>query len=311
MVKSKQPIRSEDLTAYERWELPNIEGGPGAVNKARSAMVRKPVKPLTADDIEKIRLEAYKEGFKEGRRDGLEKGRQEGIEQGKQLGHKEGFQKGTQDAQSKIDQIVAQLRLCLESLANPIQEQGHVVEQAILNLALAVSRAVIHRELKIDSSQILQTIQNSIRKLPDFSSGIKVKLNPADVEYINQAADGFDHSLELLADPSVQAGGCFLETSSQLIDFTIEKRFQKTVHALLFNAVQQDSSEVMETSTSINELSDYSLSTLEESEQDLAKSVKESDQLEPDNQEQVGSTGTENDASQSDLDGSGDGHESI
>lgn len=312
-IKTNKPIRAEDLTAYERWELPNIEGGMEAINKARSAIVRKPVKPLTADDLEKIRQEAYQAGFEEGKSAGFQKGQQEGLALGKKQGHEEGFNQGLQDAQVKVDQTVAQLRQCLQNLSNPIEEQGHLVEQAVLNLSLAVSRAVIHRELKLDSSQVLSTIQHAIQNLPDSSKGIKVRLNPQDVDYAKQAKESFENSLEVMADASINAGGCLVETSSQLIDYTIEKRFQKTVHAMLFEASKQDSGTI-ETSTSINELSDYSPHTLDEAEQDLLN-AQDALSSGPSNAYVSAETDALIDSTQTDLPDDdaleGDGHESV
>lgn len=328
MAKSNKPIRAEELTAYERWELPNIDGG--AINKSRSATVRKPVKPLTADDLEKIRQEAYQAGFEEGKKEGFEQGKQEGLIAGKKQGHQDGFKQGMQDGQVKIDQTVAQLRQCLQNLSNPIQEQAHLVEQAMLNLALAVSRAVIHRELKLDSTQVLATIQNAIQHLPDMSTGIKVRLSPQDAEFARQAKDSFENAFEVIADPSVQAGGCLMETSSQLIDYTIEKRFQKTVHSMLFEASKSDMTPI-ETSTSINELSDYSSETLDEAEQELENSSSDhevheaSPELEgvmsdaganppPETEPLLNSDmidSSENHVSDEEPDSKGDGHESV
>lgn len=271
MSGKERKVPVEELTAYERWELPQIGGGDPAMARAR-ASIKKAVKPLTAEDLEKIRQEAYQAGFEEGKQAGFEQGQKEGHVQGKQAGQQEGFNQGLQDGKVHIDQAVAQLRQCMQQLTQPIAEQQQLVEQAMMNVALAIARAVIHRELSLDSSQVAHTVNQAIHNLPDLAAGIKVHMNATDIEHARASIEGLDTAIEIIQNTSLQPGGCLVETSSQLIDYTIEKRFQKTVHSMLFEAANAGAHTSLETSTSINELSDYSAETLEEAEQELKQS---------------------------------------
>lgn len=271
MSDKEKKVPVEELTAYERWELPQIgSGNDSSVFDRARARIQRQVKPLTAEDLENIRKEAYQAGFDEGKQAGFEQGRNEGVEQGKKEGHQQGLNQGLADGQSRIDQAITQLQSCMQQLANPIAEQQQIVEQAMLNVSLAISRAVIHRELKLDSAQISKTIENAVHDLPDFSSGVKVHLNASDIPHAQKASENLGVALELIGDNRIQPGGCTVETSSQLVDYTIEKRFQKTVHAMLFAASNAGGAPVLDTSTSINELSDYSSATLDEAEEELS-----------------------------------------
>jgi len=246
-----------ELSAYERWELPTLNN-PDSSNRPHSAVVKKPIKPLTAGDIEKIRQQASSAGFEEGKTAGHEQGRQEGFEVGKQAGHKEGVQKGLIAGQAQIDQQSAQLSSLVSQIVDPINEQQKQVEQATLNIALALARTVIHRELKLDSSSIQSALSHIYQSLPKMDQGVVLSVNPTDESFLKASLESIDNNIELKHDASIMAGGFILETSSQLIDYTIEKRFQKAVHSMLLNAVQSENdTSHLETSSTIKELSDY------------------------------------------------------
>ena len=81
-------IPKENLTAYERWELPLLDAKGNEVAREEELNV----KPLTAANIEEIRQAAYADGLEEGRKEGFEAGHEEGLK----TGHDEGFASGEQ-----------------------------------------------------------------------------------------------------------------------------------------------------------------------------------------------------------------------
>jgi len=266
-------IPAGELSAYERWELPNLEGNQRTFNRTHSASASKSVKPLTAADIEEIRQQAWQAGFEEGKVAGQASGHKEGFETGKQEGRAEGKQQGIEAGQQQIQQNIDQLKLLMTRLVDPISEQQKIIEQATLNIALAISRSVIYRELKYDSSSIQPALSTIFHGLPKCDRELKVKLNPADMKHVQAATRQLSLEAELISDPSISAGGCIVETSSQLIDYTIEKRFQKTVHSMLLKASQGDTSHgSLETSSTINEHSEYPADILEEAEEENSRS---------------------------------------
>ena len=105
MAEKPGRIPAGELTAYERWELPNLQGNQSAFSRSASAPASsRSVKPLTAADIEEIRKQAYQAGFDEGKLAGHEAGRQDGLVTGQQEGLAEGLQQGLVEGQQQIDQ---------------------------------------------------------------------------------------------------------------------------------------------------------------------------------------------------------------
>ena len=243
------------LTAYERWELPNI--GKASDRKLANTTPQK-LKPPTADDLEKIRQQAYEEGFEEGRKAGLEKGNAEGIVSGKQDGFKQGLDQGLEAGQSQISERVARLDQLLSELVIPLEKQQGLIEEAMLNVSMAVARAVIHKELSIDSSSIQKAIHAILDDLPKIDNGFSLVIHPDNEKHVQPILKKYDAAINLKLDASLTPGGCIFNSSTQLIDYTIEKRFQKTVQAMLADAVKGASGDIgVEVPSSIGALSDY------------------------------------------------------
>ena len=267
MSDKKETRPLGELSAYERWELPTLKD-PNSPVRPRSAVVNKPIKPLTAEDLEKIHQEAYRAGFEEGKAAGHEAGRQAGVAAGKKTGHQEGLQQGVAAGQTQINQQIEQLRKLMTQLIDPISEQRKQVEQSTLNVALALARTVIHRELKLDSSSIKIALSSIYQSLPKMDQGLILSINPADKVHLERVLESIENNIELKQDQNIMVGGYLLETSSQLIDYTIEKRFQKVVHEMLLNAIESESDIAsIEASTTIKELSDYPVDVLDKADE--------------------------------------------
>jgi len=268
--KRKVPIG--ELSAYERWELPNIGSSESGASRAVPQKIEEKIKPLTAADIEAIRLQAYEAGFEEGRQAGNLKGHEEGVLQGKELGQQEGLQQGLSDGKVSIEEQLGNLRELFKQLSDPLAQQQAILEQAIVNVSMAVARAVIYRELSLDSSSIQAALSQVLSSLPKIDVGCVVIVNSRDEKTVLGLLQSIESNVELKIDDSITAGGCKLETSRQLIDYTIEKRFQKIVYSMLFEASTPQAGP-KEAATSIDDMSDFPADILGETESSLSVTV--------------------------------------
>jgi flagellar assembly protein FliH len=263
MVNKTRHIEPGKLTAYERWELPNIgTDKPAAKPKAEATQK---IRPPTAEEIEAIRQQAYEEGKEEGYAAGFEEGKQAGLTAGTQQGIEEGFEQGLNDGQSKIEVRLQQLDRLLSELVVPIKKQQDLIEEAMLNVSMAVARAVIYRELSLDSSSVKVAIERILNELPKTDKDFVLSIHPQDENAVAPVLKRYDAGLTLKLDQSLAVGGCILESSHQFIDYTIEKRFQKTVQTMLSAAIQNVSDQSgHELPSSINALTDYPSEVLQE-----------------------------------------------
>lgn len=177
--------------------------------------------------------EGYQEGFAKGRLEGIAEGRREGLEQGQREGHEKGLQQGLAKGQREFDERFARLDELMKHVAHAINEQDYTLEQALLNLVLAVARPVVARELSLDSRHILTVVRQALAALPPSRDNVRIFVNPADAVLLNEAKERTGDAWRVLPDEQVAKGGCRIETEQSLVDYTVERRFTQMVEQLL------------------------------------------------------------------------------
>lgn len=265
-------IPSEELTAYERWELPLLdEHGNEVQPTVREDEIE--VVPLTAEDLENIRQEAWNAGLEEGRTAGYREGHEAGHKAGYDKGQIEGLAQGLKtgearaydDTRAAVEDKMQRFDMILGELLEPIGRHQDEIEAALVNMVVALSRAVIHRELRMDSSHIKRLVHEALDLLPDSAEQIRILVNPADIEWVNQVVAPLDTPAKVQSSVTVQPGGCTVETRFTLIDYTVEKRFQKAVQALLDRqTTPAPGSDVAGMSVRMGELTDFHADLLDE-----------------------------------------------
>ncbi|WP_252273097.1 flagellar assembly protein FliH [Pseudomonas subflava] len=217
-------IRAKDVAGFDRWSLPSfdpeVEAAPVPAPEPEphpAAAEPEPqveevavedVKPLTLDEVEAIRQDAYNEGFATGEKDGFRAG---------QL-------KAKQEADAALAGKVAQLEKIMGHLMEPIANQDQELEKALVGLVSQVTRQVIQRELTTDSSQIRHVLREALKLLPMGASNVRIHIHPQDFELVKALRERHEESWRILEDDSMQPGGCRVESENSRIDASIETR---------------------------------------------------------------------------------------
>lgn len=265
--KQRNYIPREELTAYERWELPLLD------ERGNEVAVEEEVRPLTAADIEAIRESARQDGFSEGREAGYREGRKEGQKQGHseayqtglEEGRAAGRQQGLDETRSEVNSKLDRLEHLLGELLLPVQRHQDELETALVNLTTVLSRAVIFRELSLDSSHIGQLVSRAMGSLPSTADNVRIRINPADAGWVRAVAGRLEAEASVLEDDSVMKGGCRLETRHSLVDYTVEKRFQKAVQSMLDQPLSNEQQgESAELDAMMEDLTDFHADVLKE-----------------------------------------------
>jgi flagellar assembly protein FliH len=191
-----------------RYELPNINGM--AVQARRAGK--------TVQELEDVEQRAYEEAYAKGRAEGLAAAEREMRPQLQQL----------QARIERMDQIVG-------TLARPLQELDAVVEDQLVQLALTVARHLVRRELRIDPSQVIAIIRETVALLPASARDVRVHLHPEDAAVVREklAAPTGERVWTIVEDPVMSRGGCRVTTDNAQIDARLETRIGTVVSALL------------------------------------------------------------------------------
>ncbi len=240
-------IRAKDVGGFKSWTLPSFdpegqtpapeptpapaEAGTQAaaeneVNQQGEDVQLEDVKPLTLEELEVIRQEAYNEGFSTGERDGLRSGQV----------------KAKQEADVALAAKVASLELLMSQLLDPIAEQDQQLEVALVNLVSHMTRQVVQRELNTDSSQIRQVLREALKLLPMGAANVRIHIHPQDFDMIKALRDRHEETWRILEDETLQPGGCRVESEQSQIDATIETRLAQMLKQLFEQQREQATS---------------------------------------------------------------------
>lgn len=287
--KHRDRIPSRDLTAYERWELPALDDRGNEVFSSR--IEERNMRPLTAGEMERMHREAWEEGHREGRTEGYDKGYREGHEAGYADGHQQGVAEGevqgreqaVVQTRQQVESGLARLEPLMQELLKPIDHHRDEVETALLNLCCALARAVVYREIRIDSSQIRQVVSAALDMLPDTAEQISIHVHPSDLEWTREVVDRIHPGCNLVPDDNVMPGGCWVDSRRSLVDFTVEKRFQKTIQQMLDGQLARgDGSEAsLELDAVMGELTDFHREVLEQPVDDPASRASDGQNRDP------------------------------
>ena len=194
------------------------------------------VKPLTAEEIEQIRQDAYQEGFEHGKQEGIEAGHAEGLEQGHQeglkAGHEEGFAAGQEEGKQHVEEVIARWQSLTDQLYNPIERIDSAVEQQLLNLSVMLAESVLRTELKSNKDSLLAALHESVAALPFNTEFAEIHMHPDDLELLKEEYD--DEALAeqkwiLKPEPNYKPGDVIVATPNSLIDRTVKQRIEQTI----------------------------------------------------------------------------------
>jgi flagellar assembly protein FliH len=209
----------EELTTYERWELPQV-GEDGARPPAGLSHG-----PLTASQLEEVQRQAYEEAYALGRTEG----------------HREGLAEGQARARKEAASVLEALNEGLRRLARPFAELDHEVETALVTLAVAVARQLLLEALEERPERVLAAVRAGMDALPSAERSVRLELHPEDLPIVRDGlASGGVTGIELRANPALTRGGCRIESNASRIDATVEARLDSVIAHVLGGARETD-----------------------------------------------------------------------
>ncbi|HEX7116925.1 MAG TPA: flagellar assembly protein FliH [Steroidobacter sp.] len=196
------------MSAVSRWDLPSVSGN---VVQARRA-------GKTVSELEELERRAYEEAFQKGREEGLAAARAE-----------------SQQLLEKLGKQVARLAGICDSLAQPLAELDSEVEEQLVQLAITIARQLVRRELRVDPSQVIAIIRETVALLPAAARDVRVHLHPEDAAVVREklAAPGIDRAWTIVEDPVMSRGGCRVTTDTAQVDARLETRMNAVIATLL------------------------------------------------------------------------------
>jgi flagellar assembly protein FliH len=198
--------------AVERWALPDVAGP--VIGRVREE--KKPV-----DNTVDLLRQALQESEARGYQAGLEKAQAE-----------------SQITLAALAARVAQLDSVLQLLGAPLQQLDAEIEKELLQLTLAVGTQLARRELRVDPTQVIGIIRESLSQLPASARDIRVHLHPEDAATVRErlAEPSQERAWKIVEDPTLSRGGCMIRTENSQLDARLDSR----IAAVIANALGEE-----------------------------------------------------------------------
>lgn len=215
MAEDTTLIAKEQLTAYQRWELPSFNSAPPAAQSAALAQ-------SSAAELQQIKQLAQQQGY--------EAGQHYGHEAGYATGYEAGYATGAQLAQLEV----TSLHELIHTLEDGLTQLDQDVAQTLVDMSISIARKMIAQTMEVKPELILELVREAIAQLPQFNQNPHLILNPADAELVNKfMSDELSHTgWKVFSDVQVQRGGCMVKTAHSLIDATLEARWERVLQSI-------------------------------------------------------------------------------
>lgn len=208
---SEAATTKNQLTAYQRWELPNFD-----VKNVKQAVAPSPPPGTslpdlpTAAEIEQMHVQAHEEGYAAGHA----------------AGYAEGYAEGEQKAQ--------RLAALMDALDKELQQVDQQIAQDLLDLSLEIAKQMLKQALRVKPDLLLSVVREAIGNLPHFNQHAHLVVHPADAELLRTSmGEHLAHTgWKILENAQMERGSCRVETAHSQIDATLETRWKRVISSI-------------------------------------------------------------------------------
>lgn len=152
-------------------------------------------------------------------------------------GFAQGERAGGEAAAQRAEAMLRRLTETLEELTTLRQQMIHETERQMVQLALAIARRVVHREVSIDQDLLIAMARVALDRLGE-SAQVTVRLSPEDFEATAavRSAQWTGTHVTVVADARVGRGGCRVESEFGAMDAGVDGQIHEIARALLGEA---------------------------------------------------------------------------
>lgn len=222
-------IPGEEIEEVSQWRF-------GAIDTAAQLLAAQAaVREAEHDDslLEAERQKSYQAGYAAG------------MAQGRAQAEVE-LQRQMADFLSNQAQDAAQTFSALFSATQgQLDAAQQTMAQGVLELSCELARQVLRQELSVNPNVLLPVIREALEMLAAEHRSAVVRLHPTDLEALKglMSTEFSGMALTLRADPTLQPGGCVVESAGMVVDASLKKRWQRAVATLGLDVAWEETGE--------------------------------------------------------------------
>lgn len=161
----------------------------------------------------------------------------EGYEAGYDSGRAAGFDAGVAAGRAlvgdRVDAVLNALTVETERALADSRVAAGSLGSAVVDAAMALARAVLGRELAVAASPGRDALVRALTEAPG-EGRLVARLHPTDAELLDLdgVPSGQNLRIEVVADPSIEPGGCLLDTPTGRVDALLSTALARAAEVL-------------------------------------------------------------------------------
>lgn len=152
----------------------------------------------------------------------------------KRSAFEEGYRMGMEKAQADFEHFRSEL----SNFMNAKKDVFEYIAPDILEISVNIAKKIIKREMETDPQIIIETIIDVLKTVSKNEPKITIRVRPQSVQFVKDVIPnlsyqyGIDAKISVVADPSVEEGGCVLETNNGIVDASVDTQLEIIKKAL-------------------------------------------------------------------------------
>lgn len=176
----------------------------------------------------------------------------EEIQEQVQSAYNKGFEDGKQVTQlalaeefSKFENWIKNIDSVTENLTKEFSKELQSLGKAVVPIAIKIAEHILRNEVTQKPEIILERVRHTLEAVENETI-FKIRINPEDLEILESIKSKLPQlaSIELVSDPTIERGGCIVESSIGSTDATFTSLFEKIAQSLNNLDFQPDISNV-------------------------------------------------------------------
>lgn len=153
---------------------------------------------------------------------------QEEAETIKQSAFEEGYKKGLEQSNSDIENF----RKNVKNFMSATKDVFEYIAPDILEISVDIAKKIIKKEVESDPQVIMNIIIDILKTISKNEPKINIRVKPQVVTYVKDMLPnityeyGIDAKINIIADPSVDDGGCVFQTNNGIVDASIDTQLE-------------------------------------------------------------------------------------
>ena len=152
----------------------------------------------------------------------------------KKSAFEEGYRSGLQKAEADLEKF----RKDISTFMNARKDVFEYIAPDILEISVDIAKKIIKKELETDPQFLINTIIDVLKTVSKNEPKIVIRVRPQAVQFIKDTIPnityeyGVDSKINIVADPSIEDGGCVFQTNNGIVDASVDTQLEIIKKAL-------------------------------------------------------------------------------